>query len=262
MYAGCTAGLKKERFGNRALNAHKSFRTMLLTGSWSHLVSRYAGPDLRSRTGGFFFFLFFLYVGIVYVADLVVPITMGPMWRCSLSALHVAERVASYLHPYPSSSPRYMYTVKCETNMCRNPSAHSWHFLQWLRLNKWRWDKNANIPKNTHERVVWTDIATTIIKCTYKQIRTRETIKWDTKDRDVIETNVWTGNQKRRAKTCLYVHLILVVAMSVQTTRSWVFFGILVVGMWKRSMEASIHEVDCIASWACYISLWCWLFLA
>ena len=28
-------------------------------------------------------------------------------------------------------------------------------------LNKWRWDKNANIPKNTHERVVWTHIATT-----------------------------------------------------------------------------------------------------
>ena len=57
-------------------------------------------------------------------------------------------------------------------------------------LNKWRWDKNANIPKNTHERVVWTDIATTNIKWTYKQvfalslqIRTRETIKWDTKDR-------------------------------------------------------------------------------
>ena len=56
--------------------------------------------------------------------------------------------------------------------------------------------KNANIPKNTHERVVWTDIATTSIKWTFKQvfalslqIRTRETIKWDTKDRDVIENN-------------------------------------------------------------------------
>ena len=31
---------------------------------------------------------------------------------------------------------------------------------------------------------------------------------------------------RERAKTCLYVHSILVVAMSVQTTRSWVFFGI------------------------------------
>ena len=36
---------------------------MLLTGSWSHLVSRYAGLDLRtcmhSRTGGFFYFFYF-----------------------------------------------------------------------------------------------------------------------------------------------------------------------------------------------------------
>ena len=74
----------------------------------------------------------------------------------------------------------------------------------FIFLNKLRWDKNANIPKNNHERVVWTDIATTSIKWTYKQvftlsfqIPTRETIKWDTKDRDVIENNVWTGNQKR-----------------------------------------------------------------
>ena len=57
MHAGCSAGyVKKERLGNRAWNAYKSFRTMLLTGSWSHLVSRYAGLDLRSRTGGFFCF--------------------------------------------------------------------------------------------------------------------------------------------------------------------------------------------------------------
>ena len=35
---------------------------MLLTGSWSDLVSRYAGLDLRSRTGGFsFLFLFFFF---------------------------------------------------------------------------------------------------------------------------------------------------------------------------------------------------------
>ena len=175
---------------------------------------------------------------MVYVADWVVPITMVPMWGCCLSALHVAERDASYLHPTPLPPPRYKKTVKCETIMCRKPSAHSWHFLQWFGLSKWRWDKTANKPKNTHERVVGTDIATTSIKWVYKQvfslslqIRTRETIKWDTKDRDVIENNVWTGNQKRRAKTCLYVHLILVVAMSIQTTRSWVFFGILVVGM-------------------------------
>ena len=49
---------KKESLGNRASNAYKSFRIMLLTGSWSHLVSRYAGPDLHSRTGGFFFCFF------------------------------------------------------------------------------------------------------------------------------------------------------------------------------------------------------------
>ena len=54
MHAGCSASLKEERLGNRASNAYKSFRTMLLTGSWPHLVSRYAGSDLRSRTGGFF----------------------------------------------------------------------------------------------------------------------------------------------------------------------------------------------------------------
>ena len=29
---------KKERLGNRASNPHKSFRTMLLTGSWSHIT--------------------------------------------------------------------------------------------------------------------------------------------------------------------------------------------------------------------------------
>ena len=36
-------------------------------------------------------------------------------------------------------------------------------------LNKWRWDKNANIPKNTHERVVWTHIATTSIVNVYER---------------------------------------------------------------------------------------------
>ena len=39
----------------------------------------------------------------------------------------------------------------------------------------------------------------------------------------ISPVHIW----RERAKTCLYVHLILVVAMSVQTTRSWVFFGIL-----------------------------------
>ena len=60
MHAGCRASLKKREVGNRASNAYKSFRTILLTGSWSHLVSRYADLDLRSRTGGFLFFFFFL----------------------------------------------------------------------------------------------------------------------------------------------------------------------------------------------------------
>ena len=119
-------------------------------------------------------------------------------------------------------------------------------FWKVKRLNKWRWDKNANIPINTHERVVWTDIATTSSKWTYKQvfalslqIRTRETIKWDTKDGDVKENNLWTGNvfgclftrcfynisvfcvsfyrfsctylkRKGEIKTCLYVHLLKV----------------------------------------------------
>ena len=70
-----TLAREKERLGNRASNAYKSFRTMLLTGSWSHLVkgvlctvhntpflvSHYAGLDLRSRTGGFFFFAFLIW---------------------------------------------------------------------------------------------------------------------------------------------------------------------------------------------------------
>ena len=60
MHAACSASLKKERLGNRASNAYKSFRTLLLTGSWSHLVSRYAGLDLRNRTGGCFFFAFLI----------------------------------------------------------------------------------------------------------------------------------------------------------------------------------------------------------
>ena len=40
---GLERSREKERLGNRASNPYKSFRTMLLTGSWSHLVSRYHG---------------------------------------------------------------------------------------------------------------------------------------------------------------------------------------------------------------------------
>ena len=51
---------KKRGWETEHRNAYKSFLTMLLTGSWSHLVSRYAGSDLRSWTGGFFFWSFCL----------------------------------------------------------------------------------------------------------------------------------------------------------------------------------------------------------
>ena len=56
--------------------------------------------------------------------------------------LHVAERDASYLHPYvylPLFLPwdtSTLWNVKCETNMCGKSSAHSWHFLQWLGFEK------------------------------------------------------------------------------------------------------------------------------
>ena len=46
---------KKRGWETEHRNAYKSFPTMLLTGSWSHLVSRYTGLDLRRWTGGFFF---------------------------------------------------------------------------------------------------------------------------------------------------------------------------------------------------------------
>ena len=48
-----------ERLGNEASNPYKSFRTMLLTGSWFHLVSDYTACDDLRRTGGFFLLLFF-----------------------------------------------------------------------------------------------------------------------------------------------------------------------------------------------------------
>ena len=42
---------------------------------------------------------------------------------------------------------------------------------------------------------------------------------------------------RERVKTCLYVHLILVVAMSVQITLSWVFFGILSLRLTKTILK-------------------------
>ena len=49
---------RKKEVGKPIIECTEKPRTMLLTGFWSHLVSRYAGVDLRSRTRGFFSFLF------------------------------------------------------------------------------------------------------------------------------------------------------------------------------------------------------------
>ena len=57
--AGDLACREIESLGNGALDPCKSFRTMLLTGSWSHLVSCYAVyGDLHQTGDGFFFFFF------------------------------------------------------------------------------------------------------------------------------------------------------------------------------------------------------------
>ena len=86
----------------------------------------------------------------------------------------------------------------------------------------------GNIPKNTHERVVWTDIATTSIKWTYKQvftlslqIRTRETIKWDVKDRDVIENNAWTRNQRTMWVTAMWIDECAMFCVSAKKCDNW-----------------------------------------
>ena len=55
---GLRRSREMERLGNGALNPYKSFRTMLLTGSWSHLVSCYAVHDDLRRIGGLFLFTF------------------------------------------------------------------------------------------------------------------------------------------------------------------------------------------------------------
>ena len=68
---------------------------------------------------------------MAYVADWVVPITIGPMWRYCLSAfcymwqsemplIFATLRIPSPLLPPPP--PRYIYTRKCETNMSRPPN--------------------------------------------------------------------------------------------------------------------------------------------
>ena len=58
---------------------------------------------------------------------------------------------------------------------------------------------------------------------------------------------------RERAKTCLYVLSILVVAMSVQTTRSWVFFSILAFlsqrHLFKKWESSKIKQLKPALSW-------------